>query len=83
MLHGVRGVEAHIKFSCSSLELGEEERWNVQAMVVAREKGGMCWLGNGVPCVPDIFGVEGPIELAAFVRWNLIAQWVVPTGGND
>ena len=55
----------------------------MQAMVIAREKSGMCWLGNGVPCVPDIFEVEGLIKLEAFVQWNLIAQWVVATGGND
>ena len=65
------------------MELGEEEGWNVQAMVIARKKSGMCRLGNGVACVPDIFGVEGPIKLDAFVHWNLITQWVVATGGND
>ena len=43
----------------------------------------MCRLGNGVACVPDIFGVECPIKLDTFVHWNLITQWVVATGGND
>ena len=55
----------------------------MQAMVIAREESGMRWLGNGVLCVPDIFGVEGLIKLEAFFRRNLIAQWVVATDGND
>ena len=66
-MHWVGWVEAHIKFSCSSLELGEEEGWNVQDMVIAREESGMRWLGDGVPCVPDVFGVKGLIKLEAFI----------------
>ena len=55
----------------------------MKAVVIARQESVMRWLDNGVSCVPDVFGVEGPIKLAAFVRWNLIAQWVVATSGND
>ena len=43
-------------------------------MVIARQENGMRWLGNGVSCVPDVFGVEGPIKREELIRWNLIAQ---------
>ena len=46
----------------------------MQVMVIARQENGMRWLGNGVSCVPDVFGVEGPIKREELIRWNLIAQ---------
>ena len=51
--------------------------------MIARQEGGMRWLGNGVLCVPDLFGVEGLIKREAIIRWNLITQWVVATYGDD
>ena len=39
----------------------------MQAMVTAREESGMHWLGNGVSCVPDVFGVEGLIKREALI----------------
>ena len=55
----------------------------MQANVIARQEGGMRWLGNNVSCVPDLFGVDGPIKREALIRWNLITHWVVAIYGDD
>ena len=63
------GIESDVEFPSAAFELLVEHGWNVEAMVLAVEEGGVCWLRAGV-------GGGGEVEIVgAFVEFEAGGVW--------